>query len=369
MQIVAPEPGVTLWGATFTPDATSIDFVRQPVGAPADVWRVPFLGGTPRLLIRDATSGIGWAPDGQRMAFLRTRVTPTLTTELIVAAPDGGQERVLASSTADVHFVQLSAPWRPNIPPAWSPDGLLIAVSAARIERSRRGTCSLRGQPDRVDAGGHGAERASVGLGWLDPHALVLNVSATRRARSVVPADVSSRLRDTTDQRSERLRRHQPDERSQQPRDRPARCADGRVGGRWRSGHGHRRGATCAGQLGGLAWSGDRLLYSGRVGGRPAILRVTPGEGTSEEVLVDAALAGGHERWQYDCVRLDIQRRPQPLDRGCQRSPDHPTCARRHWLGRCVVTPNDRSVLYRSTRRWDTCPSGWCRLKGARRRS
>ena len=125
VQIVAPEPGVTLWGATFTPDATSIDFVRQPAGAPADVWRVPFLGGTPRLLIRDVTSGIGWAPDGQRMAFLRTRVTPTLTTELIVAAPDGGQERVLASSTADLQIVQLIAPWRPNIPPAWSPDGRL----------------------------------------------------------------------------------------------------------------------------------------------------------------------------------------------------------------------------------------------------
>ena len=43
---VASEPGVTLWGATFTPDATYIDFVRQPAGAPADVWRVPVLGGT-----------------------------------------------------------------------------------------------------------------------------------------------------------------------------------------------------------------------------------------------------------------------------------------------------------------------------------
>ena len=99
---------------------------------------------------------------------------------------------------------------------------------------------------------------------------------------------------------------------------------------------------------GGVAWSGERLLYGGLVGGRPAILRVTPGEGTSEEVLVDAALAGGHERWQYDRVRLGIQQRPKPLDRGCQRSPDRPTGALQPWLCSAVVTPNDRSVLYRS---------------------
>ena len=33
-RIVAPEPGVTLSGATFSPDSTSVDFVREPAGAP-----------------------------------------------------------------------------------------------------------------------------------------------------------------------------------------------------------------------------------------------------------------------------------------------------------------------------------------------
>jgi hypothetical protein len=62
VRIVAAEPGVMLFGATFTPDATSVDFVRQPVDAPADIWRVPFLGGTPRLLINDVASSVAWAP-------------------------------------------------------------------------------------------------------------------------------------------------------------------------------------------------------------------------------------------------------------------------------------------------------------------
>jgi len=37
-----------------------------------------------------------------------------------------------------------------------------------------------------------------------------------------------------------------------------------------------------------ITWSGDRLLYGGVVGGRPAILRVNAGQGTPEEVVLDA---------------------------------------------------------------------------------
>ena len=76
VRIVPPERGVALFGATFTPDGTSVDFVRQANGAPWEIWRVPFLGGTPRLLVANVSSPIGWAPDGQRIAFLRTRITP-----------------------------------------------------------------------------------------------------------------------------------------------------------------------------------------------------------------------------------------------------------------------------------------------------
>jgi Tol biopolymer transport system component len=37
-----------------------------------------------------------------------------------------------------------------------------------------------------------------------------------------------------------------------------------------------------------VAWAGDRLLFSGVVGGKPAILRVTPGQDTPEDVVLDA---------------------------------------------------------------------------------
>ena len=131
VRIVAPEPGVTLSGATFTPDSTSVDFVREPVGSAGRDLARALPGRDAETLISDVSSAISWAPDGQRLAFLRSRRAPTLTTQVIVAARDGGQERTLATRTGLPTIVSLLAPWRPNIPPAWSPDGTLIAVTAA----------------------------------------------------------------------------------------------------------------------------------------------------------------------------------------------------------------------------------------------
>jgi Tol biopolymer transport system component len=37
-----------------------------------------------------------------------------------------------------------------------------------------------------------------------------------------------------------------------------------------------------------VAWAGDRLLYAGIVGGQPAILRVTPGQNSPEDVVLEA---------------------------------------------------------------------------------
>ena len=71
-----------------------------------------------------------------------------------------------------------------------------------------------------------------------------------------------------------------------------------------------------------VAWAGDRLLYGGVIGGKPAILRVTPGENTPEDVVLEALAPHGDERWPHDRVRLDHRQLPGPLDRGCERSPE-----------------------------------------------
>src|SRR5262245_4245256 len=76
VQIVSPQPRVMLFGGTFTPDATSVDFVRQAGNGPWEVWPVAFLGGTSRRFIADVASPISWSPDGRRFAFIRTQSHP-----------------------------------------------------------------------------------------------------------------------------------------------------------------------------------------------------------------------------------------------------------------------------------------------------
>lgn len=57
-----------------------------------------------------------------------------------------------------------------------------------------------------------------------------------------------------------------------------------------------------------LAWSGNQLLYGTVVSGRPAILRVTPGQDTSEEVVLDALTPGVTSDRAHDRVRLVVNR-------------------------------------------------------------
>ena len=174
--------------ATVTPDGSFVDFIRGN-GDETTLWRVPFLGGTPKRLADAVNSAIGWAPDGRHFAFVRAGTGGTST--VLIADADGGNERTLAVRTLPSQFVSLASRTTPSaqgavIAPAWSPDGKTLALYGFE---SRSGV--LIRQAVFIDVAG-GAEKSILlreestadALEWLDPEHLVLSMEGRNDAVS-----------------------------------------------------------------------------------------------------------------------------------------------------------------------------------------
>ncbi len=134
VQIVPAQPGVALLGATVTPDGGYVDFVRSERRLNIELWRVPFLGGTPKRIVDDIGSLVAWSADGRRMAFVRNlskSATSETTTALITAGPDGNDERVLAVRRRPTYFNVI--PVSTMQQPAWSPSGDTIALTGTDL--------------------------------------------------------------------------------------------------------------------------------------------------------------------------------------------------------------------------------------------
>ncbi len=181
VQIVPAEPNVTMSGVTVTPDGNFVDFLRGNFRQPPALWRVSFLGGMPKRLIDDVWSPIGWSPDGQSFAFVRTDLRDNPNADsLIVANADGLQERVIARRQRPSRFASLTVAAGPFARPAWSPDGRAIALTGS--------VGPLRQQQIVVVDLGTGSERTIAlppgslpsAVAWLDAGSLVLNATATQ---------------------------------------------------------------------------------------------------------------------------------------------------------------------------------------------
>jgi len=184
-EIVKPEPDVTLWGATVSPDGGSVDYVKRIGGGAFDLWRVPFLGGAPRRFLDSVHSPIGWSPDGRRFAFIRADFARA-TTAVILADADGRNERALSERKRPAQFVSLLIASRPSIAPAWSPDGHTLAITGAGA-----GADPGEGDVAFIDVDSGALQRVTLpssevrGLVWLNDRLLILNTALPGSTRQL----------------------------------------------------------------------------------------------------------------------------------------------------------------------------------------
>jgi Tol biopolymer transport system component/DNA-binding winged helix-turn-helix (wHTH) protein len=127
---ILPAEAIGFEGMTFSPDGNYIYFVRDNNDDPGIryLYVVPSLGGAPRLLIHDVDTPPSFSPDGHQFVF--TRGVPARNeTEIRIANADGTAERLLVTMRNGYAGYQQG--------PAWSPDGLTIAVALWRFNPSR----------------------------------------------------------------------------------------------------------------------------------------------------------------------------------------------------------------------------------------
>jgi len=344
VQIVAPQSGVELHGATVTPDSSFVDFLRTERKDPGSLWRVPFLGGPPRKLIDDVAGLPGWSPDGRQMAFVRRQ------SMLVVADADGGHERVVLAAKAPAPMFN-GLPNLGSLRPAWSPDGRMIALVA--FDNQGAGIRGLIAFVNAADGSQQIAEVTGIwGLAWLDSSQLVVSRAGgaglpVQLSRLSYPRGEQSRL--TNDLSSYRGVSVTPDRRAL-----VTARTDTLVGiwiGDGAAGDGVELVPIALGgttlDFYGLTWAADRLVYPTLSRGRRVLSIFSPDGATTDEIPLTTmwltATSDGrtlvYSSLAFSALgslwRADVDGR-----RTIQLVPDN--------SGHPVITPDDGSVLYLS---------------------
>jgi eukaryotic-like serine/threonine-protein kinase len=104
IQLVSPA-NLTYSGITFSNDGNYVYYTIFNDGV-GTLFNIPTIGGNPRKIANDVDGKITFSPDGQMMAFVRSR------TSLIIADTKNGSERFLKTSNQGEFWVL--SEWNPN---------------------------------------------------------------------------------------------------------------------------------------------------------------------------------------------------------------------------------------------------------------
>jgi serine/threonine protein kinase/Tol biopolymer transport system component len=146
----------------FSPDGSYLLFARR-LGDHVSLFRVPSLGGEPRLVLDDAFFG-DISPDGRRIGFVRYAIEKDWTTVVCTSNVDGGDVRELAR-----------IPGRALSPPRWSRDGTRLALTISGVQAGQdRSLAVVDAASGRVQAAGAGGLEPES-LAWSGADTLVFS--------------------------------------------------------------------------------------------------------------------------------------------------------------------------------------------------
>jgi len=94
--VVPPQAGNFGPGATFTPDGNYLYYTHTEPANPnnMNLYSVPSLGGTPRLIVSDVVSTAAFSPDGKRIAYRRV-IREGSEDQILTANADGSGETII----------------------------------------------------------------------------------------------------------------------------------------------------------------------------------------------------------------------------------------------------------------------------------